>query len=126
MKKKKILIIDDEKDFTELVKLNLEATDKYIVWAENKGAAGLAVAREFEPDLILLDIMMPDIGGDQVAHQIKDDPSVKNIPIVFLTAVAEKENVASWGRYFIPGYPFIAKPVSAKELIGCIEENLRK
>lgn len=125
MSKKKILIIDDEENFTKIVKLNLEETSKYEVRTENKGSFGLAAAKKFNPDLILLDILMPDMEGSEVAFQIKNDEDTKNIPLVFLTAVAKKEEVkASSG--VIGGYPFIAKPVSVEELIDCIKKNISK
>ncbi|MCF7874594.1 MAG: response regulator [Candidatus Omnitrophica bacterium] len=122
MEKKKILIIDDEENFTRLVQLNLEETGRYEVKTVNKGSFGIAAAKEFKPDLILLDILMPDIEGGEVAFQLKNDKDVKNIPIVFLTAVATKEQVEK-SSGFIGGHPFIAKPVDAEELIECIEKN---
>jgi len=120
--KKRILIIDDEEEFTNLVKMNLEKTDRYEVKIENRGAHGLASAREYKPDLILLDILMPDLGGSEVAYQLRHDQDVNNIPVVFLTAVARKEEVAS-SKGVIGGHPFLAKPVTIEELIDCIERN---
>ncbi len=125
MARKKIMIIDDEEFFTKLVKLNLEKTGKYEVRAENKGSQSLAAAREFKPDLILLDILMPDMEGSEVAIQLKNDVNTRDIPVVFLTAVVKKEEVES-GSGVIGGHPFIAKPVSTNELINCIEQNLSK
>lgn len=125
MSKKKILIIDDEEGFTKIVKLNLERTGKYEVKTENKGLLGFAAVKEFRPDLILLDILMPDMEGGEVASLLKDSGDTKNIPIVFLTAVATKEQVEK-DSGIIGGYPFIAKPVTTKELIDCIEKNTNK
>lgn len=125
MSKKKILIVDDEKQFTHLVKLNLEATEKYDVRVENNGLNGLAAVKEFKPDLILLDILMPDIAGSEVAYQLKNEKETKNIPVVFLTAIATKAEVHRQGN-IIGGHPFVAKPVSEEELIDVIEKNLLK
>jgi len=125
MNKEKVLIIDDEEDFTKIVKLNLEKTRRYEVKTENKGSLGLTTAKEFKPDLILLDILMPDMEGSEVAVQIKNDEDTKNIPIVFLTAVATKKQVEETSG-IIGGHPFIAKPVTAEELIDCIEKNISK
>ncbi|MFC1698726.1 two-component system response regulator [Candidatus Omnitrophota bacterium] len=122
--KKKILIIDDEEAFTKLVKLNLERTEKYQVKTEKQGSRGLAAVKRFKPDLILLDVLMPEVGGGTVFAQIKEDESLKDIPVVFLTAAARKEEVSSRGGA-IGGHPFIAKPVSKKKLIACIEQNIR-
>lgn len=125
MRRKRILIIDDEADFTQLVKLNLEETGNYEVRTENRGSLGLEAAREYKPDLILLDIIMPDMEGSEVASRIKEDESVKEVPIVFITAALTKEETDSkFGM--IGGRPFIAKPVGVDELIGCIEKNIRK
>ena len=120
---RKILIIDDEVGFTEVAKLNLEETGNYEVRIENRGSQGLAAAREYKPDVILLDIIMPDMDGGQVADQIKDDDLVRGTPIIFLTAVVTGTEVDSHGG-LIGGHPFIAKPGSVEELIACIEQQL--
>lgn len=125
MVKKKILIIDDEESFTRVVKLNLEAIGRYEVRIENKGSLGLKAAQEFKPDLIFLDIFMPDEDGSEVALQLKEDYAVKKIPVVFLTAAVRKEEAkASSG--VIGGHPFLAKPVTVQELVFYIEENIDK
>lgn len=121
MAKKRILVIDDEQSFTRLVKLSLEETGRYEVVEENRGSRGLSIAREFNPDLVLLDIAMPDMGGGEVAAQIKNDPDLKDIPIVFLTAVIKKSE-----ETVISGIPYIAKPVTLNKLIMCIEDNLSR
>ena len=125
MSKKKILIIDDEENFTKLVKLNLERTGEYEVRTGNNGLQGLIAAKEFKPDLILLDILMTDMDGGEVAYQLNNEEATKNIPIVFLTAVIRKEEVEKSGGV-ISGHPFIAKPVTAEELIDCIKKNISK
>lgn len=125
MEKKKILLVDDEEGFTRIVKLNLEATAKYAVRIENKGSLALAAVKEFKPDLILLDVIMPDMAGSDVAAQIKEDDETKNIPIVFLTAAVTKKELDG-SCSLIGGRPFIAKPVNLKELIYCIEKYINK
>ena len=117
--KKRILLIDDEQSFIRMLKLNLEETGAYEVRAENRGTRALAAARQFNPDLILLDVIMPDMGGGDVAFQIEADPNVKDTPIVFLTAVVKKGE-----QGIIAGHDFIAKPVTVEEVIDCIEEHL--
>lgn len=121
----KILIIDDEKVFTRLVMLNLTKTGKYEVREENDSSRALAAARKFKPDLILLDIMMPNLNGSEAASQIRNSETLKDVPIIFLTALAAKDDITSDGG-LIGGYPFIAKPVSTVELIECIEKHLNK
>mgnify|MGYP001611435038 CR=1 FL=1 len=125
MEKKKILIIDDEVGFTQMVKLNLEATGEYVVRTENKGSGGLAAAKEFKPDLILLDIIMPDMPGGDVAFQLNNDKETEEIPIVLLTAIVKTEEVEAH-KGIMGGLPIIAKPVTVKELIDCIEKNMGK
>ncbi len=93
--------------------------------AEHNPFRTLAVAKEFRPDLILLDVIMPGMSGGDVAFRIKQDVSLKNTPIVFLTAAATKEDTTS-REGTIGGHPFLSKPVSVKDLIACIEENIRK
>ena len=122
--RKKILIIDDEKAFTELVKKNLERMGSYEVRTECEGKKALDVAREFHPDLILLDIVMPDTPGGDVARQLRDDPQTKDIPIVFLTALMTKDEISEGEE--IGGFPFIAKPIETEELIKIIEKNTKK
>lgn len=123
MEQKSILIIDDEENFTKLIKWNLEKTGKYKVRTENAGLLGLSAAKEFKPDLILLDILMPDMEGSEVAFQLKSDEDTKNIPIVFLTAVVKKEEVEG-KKGVIGGSPFVAKPVEIKQLIDVIDKNI--
>jgi DNA-binding response OmpR family regulator len=125
MEKKKILIIDDEEGFTHMIKLNLETTGKYEVVEENKGSQGVATAKACNPDLILLDIIMPDLDGSVVARQLREDQDTKGIPVVFLTVVVQrKETEGSFS--IIGGYPFVAKPVNVEELVGCIDKHIRK
>jgi two-component system OmpR family response regulator len=125
MRKNKILIVDDEATITRLLKLNLEATGDYEVRAENEGLKTLAAAREFKPDLILLDVMMPDIDGGEVAAQLQSDRLLKNIPIIFLTAAVKKEELTASGGV-IGGFPYIAKPLDMKGVLEQIEFQLAR
>jgi len=123
-KKKKILVIDDEADFAKLIRLNLEQTGRFEVRVENRGAAALSAAKSFKPDLVLMDVLMPDLMGSEVAAQMREDDETKDIPVVFLTAVVGKEEVVQRGG-IIGGHLFVAKPVDIKQLIGVIDENIR-
>jgi CheY-like chemotaxis protein len=86
MAKKRVLLVDDEKSFTNLLKLNLEDTGNYEVRVENWAEDALKAAREFKPDIVLLDIIMPRMPGGNVAMQLKEDPALKDTPVIFLTA----------------------------------------
>jgi len=122
MEKKKILVIDDEIGFTELVKLNLEATGNYVVKIENDGTKAFQTIQAFLPDLILLDIIMPNIEGPDVVNKMRNS-NFKHIPIIFLTATVTKAEVeAQEGK--IGGHEFLAKPSTVKELVDCIERHL--
>lgn len=125
MNKKKILVVDDEENFTKLVKLNLEYGGKYKVMTENRAKNAFSSIREFKPDLILLDVIMPDMDGGSIANQIKSDENLKDIPVVFLTAIVTKDEASS-EENTIAGRPFLAKPVTKAQLIDCIEKNLKK
>ncbi len=119
---KRILIVDDEAGFTRLLKLTLEGTKRYIVKEENDGSQALATARQFRPDLILLDIVMPKMDGGDVARQITSDPMLKEVKIIFLTAIVSQKEAGAAGG--IGGFPFMAKPVSLAALTAMIEETL--
>ena len=93
MEKKKILIIDDEEDIVYLMKLRLEFQN-YQVVPLNTSAEALEVAKREKPDLILLDIMMPEKNGYEVCKELKKDPMTHKIPVILFTAKAQaKERV---------------------------------
>src|SRR6266536_5093491 len=123
--KKRVLIIDDEVSFTRLLQLNLHHTGRYIAETVNDPAQALSVAREFSPDVILLDVMMPSLDGGEVATRIQASPKLKETPIVFLTAAIKRNEVACHQGH-IGGLPFIAKPVDFQEVVDCIEKQCRQ
>ncbi len=118
-----ILIIDNNRDFTYSAKLGLERTGRYSVWEENEPARAHQTAQRVKPDLILLDIAMPETDGGEVAARIESDPTLRRTPIVFLTALVTKAEARSGLQ--IQGHPFLAKPISIPDLITGITENLR-
>ena len=117
-----ILIVDNNRDFTRSAKLALERTGRYLVCEENDSSKAHQTAQSVQPDLILLDIAMPETDGGEVAAQIQSDPALHRIPIVFLTALVTQAEGRSGLR--IQGHPFLAKPIGLPELIKGIEENL--
>lgn len=123
--KTRVLLVDDEESFTRLLKLNLERTGKYEVRVENWGGAAIVAAREFKPDVVLLDVIMPQMFGGDVANQFKSDDELKDIPIVFLSASVKPQRVKEHDG-IICGYPFIAKPASLESVIEGIETHARK
>ena len=122
--KKKILIIDDDRDFSKLVKMNLEETGNYEVRTEDKGEVGVSSVIVFKPDIILLDVVMGDIDGSDVAKQIKNTELGKDIPIIYVTAIINEEEEGKL-MGFLGGHPFLAKPVATAKLIECIEKHIK-
>ena len=120
--KRRILIVDDDRDSTHLIKILLEKISHYLVLEENDAAKAHESARDFRPDLILLDIMMPEIDGGDIAAQIDADPGLQRTPIILLSALVTKTE-AKAGLH-IQGHPVLAKPIDIPELINRIEENL--
>ena len=120
--KPRILIIDNSRDFTHSAKLALERTGRYSVWEENQPARAHQTAQRVKPDLILLDIAMPETDGGDVAARIQSDPMLHGTPIVFLTALVTRAEARSGLE--IQGRPFLAKPISIPELVAGIERNL--
>ena len=125
MYKKRVLIIDDEESFCKLVKKNIEQTGEFEVHIATNGEDGIRLAREIKPDLILLDVIMPGMDGADVISIIRNDESIKDTPIVFLTAIVKEEEVSSQAS-FIRGYSLLAKTVTVGELIACIKKNVRR
>jgi CheY-like chemotaxis protein len=119
---RRILIVDNDVNITHLVKVLLERTGHYQVLEENDATKAHQSARNFRPDLILLDIVMPETDGGEVAARIQADPELHNTPIIFLTALVTRAEAKSGLN--IQGHPFLAKPVSIPELINAIEEHL--
>src|SRR5438552_9718084 len=120
--KPRILIIDDSRGFTRAAKRLLKKTGSYYVCEENDAAKAHQTAQRFKPDLILLDIAIPQTDGGEVAARIQSDPGLRRVPVVFLTALVTKAETKS--GLWIEGHPYLAKPISLAELIEGIEENL--
>lgn len=123
MVKKRILVVDDEEAFTRVVKVNLRSI--YNVRVENQGSRVCEAVKDFRPDLILLDVMMPDMDGCAVAQKLKECPATGDIPIVFVTAIVGKKKSAD-NKTTLNDQPCIAKPVGLEDLTACIEANLKQ
>ncbi len=123
MEAKRVLIVDDETAFANLVKLNLEKTGRYDIGVENDPQAALATARKFKPHLILLDVMMPNKNGGELLAEFEADEQLKEVPVVFLTAALTRQ-IAEAQQTAVRGRPVIAKPVTPKELARRIDEVL--
>ncbi|MEY2428114.1 MAG: hypothetical protein QOJ40_999 [Verrucomicrobiota bacterium] len=125
MNTKRILAVDDKPSVTRNLKLNLESNGGYEVLGENQATNALAAARAFQPDLILLDVMMPDMDGGDVAAQLHADPELRDTPVIFLTGIISNEETG--GHEMVSGgETFLAKPVDTEVLIQCIEQTLSR
>jgi two-component system phosphate regulon response regulator PhoB len=123
MEKKKILVVDDEPDVTDLVAYHLKAKG-FHVESLNDATASIAAARAGQPDLVILDIMMPDLSGIQVCRILRADPKLARVPIIFLTAKAEAHDRIEGLESGADDY--LSKPFSPKELVLRVESILRR
>lgn len=121
--KKRILVVDDEPGFTTLLKYGLEGEGYYEVYEENESPRALIAAREFDPDLVILDVMMPDMDGSDVAERLREDSRFKHTPIIFLTALAINAE-SSVGVSKPTAQTYLPKNTPIDKLIECIEEKI--
>lgn len=119
MDAKRILIIDDEPALTRMIRTNLEVTRRYQVREEHNALHALTTAREFKPDLILLDVIMPGVDGGELARRIKADAALREVPVIFLTGTVTKKEAAEGA--VTAGCPLLPKPVSLKSLVETME-----
>lgn len=122
-KPKKILVVDDESDVTDLVAYHLKAKG-YHVETLNDPNGSIGLARTLLPDLVILDVMMPDLNGIQICRMLRADPKLKRVPIIFLTAKAEENDRIQGLETGADDY--IAKPFSTKELVLRVQSILRR
>lgn len=133
--KVKILVIDDDEDICSFSKSILEKTGRYKVIVSQKAREGITLAKEHKPDLILLDVIMPEMDGVGVAKSLSEDAATQAIPVVFLTAVAipmaflaslvESDDLKQRAGE-LGGFYFIQKPITANQLVERIEAILNQ
>jgi len=121
--KQKILIVDDEPDILELIEYNLKK-EGYQVFLANNGQEGIAVAKKVNPDLIILDIMMPKMDGIEACRLMRAIPEFKNTFMVFLTA--RSEEYSEIAGFNVGADDYIAKPIKPRALISRINAILRR
>jgi len=120
---KKILVIEDEPEMRRNITALLRYHSYEPIAAEN-GRAGVDAARREKPDLILCDVMMPELNGYGVLHALQNDPALARIPFIFLTAKGEKDDLRSGMNLGADDY--LTKPVANAELVRAIEARLRR
>lgn len=122
---KKILIVDDEADFCYVVKKNLEAIGPYQVLVCTESTKALELVKKERPDILLLDVLMPEVSGPQIAMQMQNDAELQNIPTIFLTGIGV---MSEEGKKLQDGLirHFVEKPVKMRNLADLISTILEK
>lgn len=118
--KKQILVVDDEPGITLMMKFGLESFGPFDVHEENISAKAIDTARDIRPDVIILDLMMPDPDGHELAARLKQDPELGHIPVIFLTALIHTTTTCEGPSDAVRRY-YLAKPVDLSELVRYIE-----
>ena len=119
----KILLVDDEKDILELVGFNLEK-EGFEVHTASNGKAALEVARKIQPDVVLLDVMMPEMDGMETCREMREDPKLKNVMIAFLTA--RGEDYSQVAGFDAGADDYIQKPIKTRILVSRVKALLRR
>jgi DNA-binding response OmpR family regulator len=119
----KILVVEDEKQIADMISFKLSNTGHKVVRAPD-GEQALIVATRELPDLILLDVMMPGLGGVEVLRRLKNDPALRSVPVIMVSAKGHERDVLSGLRGGAIDY--IVKPFSLKELSARVELALRR
>jgi two-component system phosphate regulon response regulator PhoB len=123
MDKIKILVVEDEAPIQELLQFNLERS-KYRVEMFDSGEAALKQAARIKPDLILLDIMLPGLDGQEICKRLKNDPATRTVPIIMLTALCEEADIVAGLELGADDY--ITKPFSPRVLLARVKAALRR
>jgi DNA-binding response OmpR family regulator len=123
MPKNKILVVDDEVDFTKLLKSNLEETGKYEVLALPNANDIVSQVHAFKPDIILLDIIMPGIKGIEVCEMLNNDIIGKTIPIIILSAL--DKNVDKYKAFRVGVVDYMSKPIGIEQLIIKVDKHIQ-
>ena len=121
--KTRILIVDDEPEFTSLTRAHLETAGYFEVQEENDELSAVSAARQFAPDIILLDVMMPQLEGSEVASLLRADRQLRHVPILFLTALVSEDD-APGGAYTSGGNTFLPKQLPLPDLIDVISSTV--
>jgi phosphate regulon transcriptional regulator PhoB len=123
VKREKILVVEDEKDLREVLTYNLGREGYKVLSAEN-GSEGLKRARKDVPDLLLLDLMLPDLDGIEICRRLKKDPVTSSLPIIMVTAKGEESDVVL--GLGVGADDYVTKPFSPKELLARVKAVLRR
>jgi len=117
----KILLVDDAKNIILVIKMSLQKAG-YEVYTAQDGLTAIQKAQKIEPDLILLDILLPKMNGFLVCEALKDDPKTENIPVIFLSAKSENNDMEK--AKSLGAKDYLVKPIKQEELLSSVEEIL--
>ncbi|MDF1738110.1 MAG: response regulator [Verrucomicrobiales bacterium] len=120
----KVLLVDDEAGFTQLLKMNLEKSGGYEVMIENDSTQALATALSFQPDAIVLDVVMPGMDGGDVQAQLQQSPRLSKVPVVMLTALVDSAELSEGAVAQAGTTTVLPKPVDLNLLLRVLEEVL--
>ena len=124
MTKTRVLIVDDDVNLSRLSAMILENSEAYEVITEKDSRRALAVARQFQPEIMLLDVDMPHKTGGDLAREAKGDPLLRNVPVLFLTGLVSKTE-AGESEMESGGMSFLAKPVMPEVLLASVGKLVR-
>ncbi|MGE9267474.1 MAG: response regulator [Verrucomicrobiales bacterium] len=120
----KILLVDDEEDFTELLAENLQEAGNYELKQVNNPTQALSVARDFVPDICVIDLVMPQMDGGDVVSALRGDPALAQTPVLMLTALVEEDPAQPGKAQMKGGLPFVSKTSDLWVIQKAIEEAL--
>ncbi|MBL0315426.1 MAG: response regulator transcription factor [Flavobacteriales bacterium] len=123
MNKQKILLVDDERDILELIGFNLEKEGYEVFTAEN-GRKAIEIAHRVTPDLILLDVMMPEMDGMETCRELRENPKFAHVLIAFLTA--RNEDYSQIAGFDAGADDYISKPIKPRVLVSRVKALLRR
>lgn len=126
VEQKRILVVDDEPDFASIVQMNLEA-EGYAVEVAFDGVQGLEKVNETAPDLVILDVMMPEKDGYKMAKELKKNPKTEDIPIIMLTAVGDHVTTTRYSHadgLSMEADDYLAKPASSEQILESVNRLL--
>lgn len=123
MSRKKILVVDDDRSLSRITQLALEQSGLYEVRVVNEPRDAEKTAKAFLPDLILMDVIMPDIDGGTLTSKIREDERLKHVPLIFFTSVVGKNETKEHNGIFGTEH-FLAKPTTVPELLEAVRKAM--
>jgi len=120
--RRRILLVDDEPGFTRLLRFNLENAGGFAVREVNDPSQAIQAAREFRPEVILLDVVMPRVDGGDVIRMLGRDESLEGTTVIFLTAMLDNRETGGEAVRRADGQLYLSKPVSLEALLRCLRD----